>query len=127
MNKIRVLKFESKTCAACIGMNKKGTLETIQREYPEVEVIALCIADKHGVSPAGSTYEEAYELSDLMGVNDLPTFVVTNDVGLEFARIEGVETLTNFRRVIEGTRAEIEKAAKLFTRVEAFKARPTEP
>lgn len=129
--KLRILKFESKTCAVCIAMNKKGVLDTLQKEYPGVEVIALTIADERGESPKGSPYEEAYEISDVLNVSQLPTYVIQDEDGHEMTRIEGSDTLTNFRKALDGVLkfiAEVDAgdlvAANNLARIEAYKALP---
>ena len=119
--KLRLLKFESLTCAACISMNKKGTVDTLKGEFPGMEVFNLIIADAHGDSPDGSTFEAAYKLSDELEVQALPTYIVQDERGIEFARIEGTETLTAFRKVLERVVAEIEGAAELLARVDTFR------
>lgn len=128
--KLRILKFESKTCAVCIAMNKKGVTDTLQKEYPGLEVIALTIADSRGESPEGTPYEEAYKLSDVFNVSNLPTYVIQDEDGHEMTRIEGSDTLTNFRKAIDGCLkliAEVDAidlaAATTLARVEAYKAR----
>ena len=128
--KLRILKFESKTCAACISMNKKGVLATLQQEYPGIDLITLVIANEHGESPPGSTFEEAYELSDVVNVTQLPTYIIQDAEGFEFGRIEGTETLTTFRKTIEQVikrieEVEAEETASLhaYERVEAFRMR----
>lgn len=120
--KLHLLKFESKVCGACIGMNKKGVIDTLSREFPEMEVVTLVIADERGDSPRGSTFEEAYEISDDYEVSQLPTFVLTDGDGNEVGRIEGTETLTNFRKVIANVIEGVQLDAKRFARVQKFKA-----
>ena len=128
--KIRILKFESENCSVCVAMNKKGVLDTLQREFTGMEVVTLTIADKRGESAPGTTYEEAYELSDLLSVTQLPTYVMQDAEGLEFGRIEGSESLTTFRKTIEQVikrieEVEAEETASLhaYERVEAFRMR----
>jgi thioredoxin-related protein len=120
--RLHLLKFESKVCGACIGMNKKGVIDTLSREFPEMEVTTLVIADEHGESPPGSAYEESYEISDDYEVSQLPTFVLTDEFGNEVGRIEGTETLTNFRKAIGNVIEGVALDAKRFARVQKFKA-----
>jgi thioredoxin-related protein len=115
--KLRLLKFDSKTCAVCISMAKKRTVESIAEEYPNVEVINLCIADAHGESPEGSTFEEAYAISDVLEVTQLPTFIIQDERGVEFARLEGSTTLTEFRKAIEAVQEEIVSSERALPRI----------
>lgn len=122
--KLRLLKFESKTCAVCISMGKKRTVETIAEEYPQIEVVTLCIADAHGDSPPGSTFEEAYAISDELSVTNLPSFVLQDERGIELFRWVGSTTLTEFRKGIEGVQEAIVAAERMLPRLDRFKLVP---
>ncbi|MFZ2152094.1 MAG: hypothetical protein WAV09_03240 [Minisyncoccia bacterium] len=109
MPKIHLLKFESKTCPACQALNRRGTVTDLVKEFPDAELTTLVIADENGESPEGSAFEEAYNLSDVLEVQALPTIVICDERGLELGRIDQIETITKMRKVIEGA---IEYASK---------------
>ncbi len=118
--KLRLLKFEAKNCAVCISMNRKRVVENLASEFPELETITLCIADKHGDSPEGSDYEAAYALSDELNVVQLPTYILQTEHGVEMARHEGDGKLTEFRKLVESATEELTISMNALPRVLAF-------
>ena len=121
--KLRILKFRSETCGYCLSMDKKQVLETVVKEYPGTEVVTLTISDKEGMSPDGSTYEAAYEISDLHEVSALPCYVIQDEYGVEFGRVDGASTLTDFRKEVAKAVEEIKHVRETHARVEALRAR----
>ena len=121
--KIRLLKFESKTCPVCVQMNKRGTLDNLRAEWPTVEVVTLCVTDENGDAPPGTPYEEAYGISEELEVQALPTLVMLNEEGVEVGRLEGAPTVNQLRKGIDAALEEagvIESQKKLNARVSAF-------
>jgi thioredoxin-related protein len=119
--KIRIVKFESKTCGYCASMNKRRVVETIAEEFG-ADVVTLTIADEQGDSPEGTPYAEAYEISDLLGVQALPCYLVQDVNGIEFERIEGASSLTDFRKRVTAASEDMELSAQAFGRIEKLRA-----
>lgn len=122
--KMRLLKFDSKTCSACIAMEKRGTVTDIQREYPTLEVIGLTISNADGDVPEGTHYDAAYKLSDDMGVQALPTLIIQDARGVEIERIDGAPSLKDLRKALDTAAEAIRTSEALYAKVEAFKALP---
>ena len=124
---IRLLKFESKTCPVCVQLNKRGTLDNVKAEFPSVETINLCVTDETGDAPVGSSYAEAYAISDVLDVQSLPCIVFVNVEGIEVGRLEGAPTVTQLRKGIDAALEEattIEGQKALLPRIVALAALP---
>lgn len=126
MPKLRILKFESKTCPVCVHMNKRGTLDNIKAEWPTVETVTICVTDENGDAPKGTPYEEAFAISEELEVQALPTLVFVNDDGVEVGRVEGAPTVTQLRKAVDAALEEaqvIEAQKKLNARLTGFAGR----
>lgn len=119
--RVRLLKFGSKTCGACIAMDKARVLERLQSEYPHVKVVKLDISDEDGESPAPKAmgevdYKGNYALSDDYDVNALPTLILEAEGAGELIRIEGAATfkqLKEMMEVYEDLTEAVEQSAKI--------------
>lgn len=124
--KLRLLKFESKTCPVCQQMEKKGTLDNLKSEWPNVEVLSFMVTDEQGGAPKGTAYEVAYNLSDEYEVEALPTLILINPEGIEVGRIEGMPSGSQLRKSIDAAIEEaevIETQKTLNARVTDYKAK----
>jgi thiol-disulfide isomerase/thioredoxin len=119
--KARLLKFGSKTCGACIAMDKARVLERLQSEYPDVKVVKLDISDDDGESPAPKAmgdvdYKTNYKLSDDYEVTMLPTLVLEVENAGELGRIEGAASFKQLKELMgeyEFLCESIEQSAKI--------------
>lgn len=96
--KMRLIKFGSKTCGACHGMDKAKTLERFAEEHPEVSVLKLDVSDDEGESPGPTAvdptnYDANMKASDTYGVTVLPTLIFEVEGFGEVNRIEGAANL----------------------------------
>lgn len=122
--KMRLLKFDSKTCPVCVSFDKRGTLNDIAREYPTVEVITLTCANADGESPDGTTYDAAYKLSDDLGVQAFPTLVLQDEHGIELHRFDGAPSISQIRKALDASAEAINEAKALKLKVDAFVRMP---
>lgn len=111
--KIRLLKFGSKTCGACVAMSKARTLEKFAEAHPGVTVLALDIADEHGESPALGDYKKHYELSDEYEVTALPTTIMEVEGVGEVVRLEGAVNAKDLAEAYETTVQYAERSKKI--------------
>jgi thioredoxin-related protein len=118
--KMRLLKFDSKTCPVCVQFDKRGTLNDIAREYPTLEVVTLTCANADGESPEGSTYDAAYKLSDDLGVQAFPTLVLQDEHGIELHRFDGAPSISQIRKALDSSAEAINEAKALKLKVDAF-------
>lgn len=124
--KIRLLKFESKTCPVCVHMNKRGTLDNLKAEWPTLETVTICVTDEQGDAPKGTPYEEAFAISEDLEVQALPTLVFVTEDGIECGRVEGAPTVSQLRKAVDAALEEaevIESQKGLNARLVAFAAR----
>jgi thioredoxin-related protein len=114
--KILLLKFESKTCPNCLSLNRRGTVETVRGEFQQLEVVTIMLPsdDTDMEQPKLSA---AYDLSEDLGVQSLPTLIFQDEQGNELGRLAGAPNMTQLRKAVEecverlGERSE--NAAKL--------------
>lgn len=106
--RMRLLKFGSKTCGPCIGMDKAKTLERFVEKHPEVQVATFDISDEEGESPPKKVgdpksidYKANMKLSDVYRVTALPTLVFEVEMFGEMRRIEGASTLKDLEKAYE--------------------------
>lgn len=119
--KIRLLKFGSKTCGACIAMSKARTLEKFAEAYPNVQVVDLLIGDSRGDAPAlgdagntdGIDYKGNYSLSDDYEVTALPTTIMEIEGVGEVVRLEGAVNVKDLKEAYETTVAYAERSKKI--------------
>ncbi len=110
---IRLIKFGGENCHVCVAMERTGILEKFAAKHPEVRLLKLDIADKKGDSPAGSTYEKNFKLSDAFGVEVLPTLVFEVKGGGELLRFEGGATLKELEESYEEALVTLKAAQEL--------------
>lgn len=120
--KIRILKFESKTCGYCASMNKRRVVELIADEHPGTEVVTLTISDGEGETPEGTPYQQAYEISDMYGVQALPCYIIQDERGVEFGRIDGASSLGDFRKEVARSIEDMQASISAHARIEAYRA-----
>lgn len=106
--KARLIKFGSKTCGACIAMDRAKTLEKFQERYPEVTILKLDISDEEGESPAPRglgdiNYKANYALSDEYEVTALPTLILELAGCGEVMRLEGAANLKQLDEMYTST------------------------
>ncbi len=106
--KMRILKFGSKTCGACIAMDRAKTLEKFVERHPNVSIVKFDVSDEENESPKAAAlgdvdYEANMKLSDDYGVEALPTLVFEVETFGEMRRMEGAGNLKQLE-------AEYEKA-----------------
>ena len=108
--KMRLVKFGSKTCGACIAMERAKTLEKFASEFPDVQIIKLDVSDESGESPpavpddpTSIDYKKNYAISDKYEIEALPTLVFEVEGAGEIARIEGAANLKQLRELMEET------------------------
>lgn len=105
MSRTRLLKFGSKTCAACAAMDKAKTLTRFQEAFPQVIVQSVDVSDENSESPSadessdGVDYEANYKLSDEYLVQSLPTLIFEVEGAGEIARIEGAASLKDLKEM----------------------------
>ena len=118
--KMRLLKFDSKTCPVCVALDKKGTLNDIAREYPTVEMVTLTCANADGDTPEGTPYDAAYKLSDDLGVQAFPTLVLQDEHGIELQRFDGAPSLSQLRKAIDGAAEAIAESRATKAKIDEF-------
>jgi len=109
MAKIRLIKFGSLTCGACLAMSKAKTLEKFRERHPEVSIVSLDISNRNGDSPAlGDAtnpdpvdYKQNYALSDDYEVTALPTLVMEIEGAGEVFRVEGAANLKQLEEMYD--------------------------
>lgn len=124
---IRILKFEAKTCPVCQKLNKRGVLDHVKAEFPTVDVVTLCVTDENGMAPDGTSYAEAYSISDVLQVDALPCLVFVNSEGIELGRHDGAPGVTELRKLIDAALAEadaLESQKRLNARLVTFALLP---
>ncbi|GMU59337.1 MAG: hypothetical protein AMXMBFR34_11000 [Myxococcaceae bacterium] len=87
--KLVFLKFDSAVCGPCIAMNKKGLLKELARTHRNLTLVDLVILDEDGEAPTGTSFVDAWDLSDDFEVESTPTVVVLTEAGVEVARRAG--------------------------------------
>ncbi len=95
--KMRLLNFGSKTCGACLALEKAKTLARFQALHPQLQIVELLISNARGDSPAlgqagnaeAIDYERNYKLSDDYEVTAIPTLILEVEGGGEVARMQG--------------------------------------
>jgi len=102
--KARLLKFGSKTCGACIAMDRSRVLERFASENPDVSIVKLDVSDEEGESPPAKAlgdvdYKQNYALSDEYEVESLPTLILEVEGTGELARIEGAANVKQLREL----------------------------
>jgi len=121
-----LLKFESPTCAVCMMMKKKQTVEMVATEYKnQFNVISLVVNDTSGDVPEGTPYSEAYDISEEMEVQALPTLVMVDAYGAELGRLDGAPTISQLRKFIEECAESVQSQTTLIQRVNAYAAKGT--
>lgn len=113
--KVRLLKFGSKTCPACISMDRARLLERFMTAHPEVIVIKLDVSDEEGESPEGSVYDTNNELSDIYGVTTLPTLVFETLDGGELASQEGGLPMGELEKLYRAAKERHEASRQILT------------
>lgn len=86
---MRIVKFGTKQCPACVAMDKSKVLQRFVERHPDVKLVLLDCADEEGEIPRGSVYETNDKLSDVYGVDSFPTLVFETNDGGELASWEG--------------------------------------
>lgn len=107
--KMRLLKFGSKTCGACMAMDRAKTLAKLQERNPGLVVVEVLIADARGDSPAlgdatnadGIDYKLNYKLSDEYEVTALPTMIMEIEGAGEVFRMEGAASVKQLQELYD--------------------------
>lgn len=118
---MKILKFESMTCGFCKAMEKRQIVETVAAEFPGTEIVKLMISNAEGDSPEGTSFADAFEISDLYKVETLPTYIVLDEHGVEAGRVVGQVNTKEFRAAVEEADAFIRQSNAAFKRVLAHK------
>ncbi len=104
MIRFRAIKFGSKTCGACVAMDRAKTLERLAEANPDLELVKLDIGDEEGDCPRGSTFDDAFKLSDAYEVESLPTIIFESLDGGELAREEGGLAYRQLEKLFESAK-----------------------
>lgn len=114
--KLRLIKFGSRTCGACLAMDKAKTLTKLRDVFPELTVVELLIADSNGESPElgddGIPYQKNNEIADEYEVKALPTLVLEVEGYGEVGRIDGSAGLKDLKEFVQ-TQYDFADRAKL--------------
>lgn len=114
--KVYLLKFSSKQCAACLSMARSRVLERFVAAHPEVQIIALDCVDEDGETPEGSSYERNMRLSDTYGVDSFPTLVFESVSGGELASWEGGVPMNELEKTYKAAKERRAAALAIITR-----------
>lgn len=107
---LRLVRFGSLTCPACMAMAKQGTLDKFKAAHPDVQVVSYDVSDAQGKSPDGTPFEAAYKLSDEYEVTALPTLIFeAKDVG-EVFRVEGAVNARALEKALEQANETLDNA-----------------
>ena len=110
---LRLIKWGSKSCPACAAMDRSRLLERFQQSHPDVVVIKLDVNDEEGDAPRGSEYEKNYKLSDVYGVESLPTLVFETLDGGELAVLEGGAPMHTLEKTYRDAKERLEAAQQI--------------
>lgn len=110
---MRLVKFGTKTCPACVAMDRSRLLERFAQKYPEVKIIKLDAGDEDGEQPKGSEYAKNWDLSEVYGVDAFPTLIFETDEGGELASLEGGVPMHELEKTYKQAQARLKAAADI--------------
>jgi len=104
--KARLIKFGSKTCGACVAMDRAKTLERFADKHPGITVLKLDVTNEEGDAPPAKAlgevdYAKNYKVSDDYEVEGLPTLVMEVEGLGEVGRIEGAANLKQLEELYD--------------------------
>lgn len=100
--KVKLIKFGGLGCPACKAMDRARVFDRLADELPALEVVKFDVNDAEGETPAGSSFAEAYDLSDEYEVEMLPTMIFEDiETGDELNRVEGAVNFKDLRKAAD--------------------------
>lgn len=116
---MRLIKFGSKVCPACLAMARAKTIERFIERHPELTLVTLDCFDENGEAPKGSAYETNNEIAEAYEIKNLPMLIFETDDGGELNSWEGGIPMHELEKAYKQAKERYEAAQKVEAQVPA--------